>query len=243
MAKDTKQLMNSYNVLMVLSFFFAVIIFVLGFSIKTIFPNIEGKMALYTFIGSLSPVFVGIMVAGMLAVMMSTADSWLNALSVVASHDVIKKIFPKINEKQELLIARIATCVCAGVAVLIALKFREIFKLIIFVDAFTYTTIFVPYTLGFLKFKTNSISFLISVISGIIGTILAKFYVGEFGIISLVVGVLGSALGFFGAHYLQVNLGIIKIEKSIYQEYKLTLHQKIKRSVANFIDIKRKSGN
>ena len=240
MAKNTKQLMNSYNVLMALVFFFAVIIFVLGFSIRTIYPNIEGKMALYTFIGSLSPVFVGIMVTGMLAVIMSTADSWLNSLSVIISHDVIKNIFPKINEKQEILTARVATCVCAVLAIIIALKSKEILKLVIVVNSFSYTTILLPFTLGFFKFKTNSISFLTSVMSGIIGTILAKFWVGEFGVVSMAIGTFGSALGFFVAHYLQVNLGIIKIEKSIYQEYKLTLHQKIKRSVANFIDIKRK---
>ena len=240
MAKNIKQLMRSFNVLMALSLFFAVIIFVLGFSIRVIFPDIEGKMAFYTFIGSLSPVFVGIMVTGMLAVIMSTADSWLNSLSVIISHDVIKKIFPKINEKQEVLTARIATCICAVIAVLISFKNREILKLFVLVNSFSYTTILLPFTLGFFKFSTNHNSFVISVMSGIIGTILAKFWVGEFGVVSMAIGTFGNTLGFFGAHYLQVNLGIIKIEKTIYQEYKLTLHQKIKRSVANFIDIKRK---
>lgn len=243
MARDTKQLTRSFNVLMALSFFFAVITFALGFSIKTIFPDIEGKMAFYTFIGSLSPVFIGIMVAGMLAVIMSTADSWLNSLSVIISHDVIKKIYPRINEKQELLIARIATCICAGVAVLISFKNREILKLFVLVNSFSYTTIFIAFTMGFLKFKTNYISFLTSVISGIICTILAKFWVGEFGVVNMAIGFLGSTSGFFSAHCWQVKMGIIKIEKSIYQEYKPTLFQRIKQSINNFTALKKNVEN
>ncbi|MFQ3307320.1 MAG: Na+/proline symporter/signal transduction histidine kinase [Candidatus Midichloriaceae bacterium] len=240
MASGKKQLMNSFNILMVLSFFFAFIVFVLGFSIKTIFPNIEGKLALYTFIGTLSPVFLGIMVAGMLAVIMSTADSWLDSLSVIVSHDVIKKICPGMNERQELFIARIATCVCAGLAVLISLESKEIFKLIILIEAFFYTTILLPFTMGFFKFRTNYISFLIGVLVGIIFTYLAKLSAGEFSITSLVAGVLGNAIGFFSAHYLQVKMGIIKIEKPSYKVYKATLSQRIKQSIEKFVSIKKR---
>ena len=138
---------------------------------------------------------------------MSTADSWLNSLSIVVSHDIVKKIYPKIDGKTELLIARIATFLCALLAVIISLSSGAIFKLIIFFQAFYYATVLVPFTAGFLKFKTNDKSFLASVLSGIICTVITEYYTGEFGVISLTFGVIGSTIALFGAHYFQIKLG------------------------------------
>ena len=212
MATDKRQLMSSYNVLIIISIFFAITIFVLGFSIRTLYPNIDPKMAFYTFVGDLPSIFLGFMVAGILAVVMSTADSWLNALSVIISHDVIKKIFPHISDETELLFARIATFLCSIFAVIIALYSGEIFKLIIFFQSFSYTTILVSFTVGFFNFKRTPTSFLASFISGFACTLITRFCVGEFGILSLTFGTLGSAIGFFIAYYIQVKMGIIKKE-------------------------------
>ncbi len=57
MAKDKKQLVSSYNVLIVASLFFAIVIFILGFSIRVIYPNIDARMALYHFVGDLATIF------------------------------------------------------------------------------------------------------------------------------------------------------------------------------------------
>lgn len=212
MAKDKKQLMSSYNILMMLSIFFAITIFVLGFCIRTIYPGIDAKIALYTFIGNLPSISLGFMVAGILAVIMSTADSWLNSLSVIISHDVIKKIFPNISDRTELLSARIATVVCSIFAVIIALYSGEIFKLILLVENFYYALILIPFTVGFFNFKMAPIPLLASFISGFVCTLIIRLCVGEFGILSLTFGTLGSAIGFFVAYYIQVKMGIIKKE-------------------------------
>ena len=107
MAKSRKQVLQSYNVLIFASVFLALILFILGFSIKVIYPNIEAKTAFYHFMLDLPPIFIGFMVAGMLAVTMSTADSWLNSLSVTIAHDVIKNTYYNITEKQELSLIHI----------------------------------------------------------------------------------------------------------------------------------------
>ena len=234
MARNRKQLTQSYNILIIASLFFACIIFTLGFSIRVLYPNIEAKMALYHFVGHLPSIFIGLMVAGMLAVIMSTSDSWLNALSVIVSHDVIKKIFPQINEKNELLIARIATFFCAIVAVIIAIRSGEVFKLVILFEAFSYAIVLVPFTIGFFKFKTNLTLFSISASTGAIFTFITKLCVGKFGVVSLMFGTIGSAIGFFTAHYVQVKMGIIKKEEKddllsiIMKQAKPTFRERIK---------------
>ena len=243
MAKNKKQLTDSYNILIVTSLFFACIVFALGFCIRAIYPDIEAKMALYHFVGDLPPIFIGIMIVGILAVIMSTADSWLNSLSVVISHDILKKIYPKIDGKTELLTARISTFLCALLAIIISLSSGAIFKLIIFFQAFYYATILVPFTAGFLKFKTNNKSFLASVLCGIICTVITKYYTGEFGVKSLTFGVIGSAIALLGAHYLQIKIGRIKQETSLHLDSKLPFKTKIKQFLNNFLNIKKNVQN
>ena len=55
------------------------------------------------------------MIAGLLAVIMSTQDSYLNSTGVLVSHDIFKQIWPSITDKQELLIARVS---CIAVALI-----------------------------------------------------------------------------------------------------------------------------
>ncbi|MFQ3307100.1 MAG: Na+/proline symporter/signal transduction histidine kinase [Candidatus Midichloriaceae bacterium] len=235
MAKNKSQLLHSYNILIVVAVIFSFVIFILGFSIRSLYPDIEGKIALYHFIAQLSPIFIGFLVSGMLAVIMSSADSWLNAASVIIAHDIVKKKFPHFTPKQELLTAMLMTFCTGIVAVIIALNSGEIFKLMILVQSFAYSTILVPFTAGFLNIKSNKTSFVFSVISGVFATVFMKYLTGEFGIISLAIGVIGSSIGFFGANYYQVKKGIIKIEKPVYKEYRQHMYQRVKKSIGNLL--------
>ena len=75
------------------------------------------KQFLDTFIGA------GLlMIAGLLAIIMSTQDSFLNTTSSLISHDICKQIYPSLTDKQELLIARFS-CVASH-----DLDFISIFK-------------------------------------------------------------------------------------------------------------------
>ena len=58
----------------------------------------------------------GLIVAGLLAVIMSTADSWLNTTSVLCTHDIIGKII-HLTDKQALLIARTSTFALCAIAI------------------------------------------------------------------------------------------------------------------------------
>ena len=72
----------------------------------------------------------GLMVAGLLAVMMSTADSYLNIQSVIISNELVKPIFPEISEPQGVVVARIATVVVAVLSAVLALVSKNIIDLV-----------------------------------------------------------------------------------------------------------------
>ncbi|MDJ1407781.1 MAG: hypothetical protein MRQ13_05415 [Candidatus Midichloria sp.] len=66
----------------------------------------------------------GIVTAGLLSVIMSTAGSWLNNTSMLVTHDIVKKLIP-LTEKQAITIARLYTFGVAGLAVLLSLLKRN----------------------------------------------------------------------------------------------------------------------
>lgn len=103
MCRNSMQLTYSINAVAIISLFFIDIICLIGFILKIKEPDIDSHI-----------VFIWL-----LAVIMSTADSWLNNTSVLFTHDIIRKII-HLTERQALLIARIFTFIIGILAICIA---------------------------------------------------------------------------------------------------------------------------
>ena len=72
----------------------------------------------------------GLALAGMLSVMMSTADSYLLVAVQTCIHDIGKTIRPNMPEKRELLWSRIFTVILAFGALLVALYVKSVYTII-----------------------------------------------------------------------------------------------------------------
>lgn len=142
----------------------------------------------------------GFIVAGLLAVVMSSADSWLNNSAVICAHDISKNLFTKLSNRQELLIARIATFTIALIAVFLSLKGQNLLKMVWLIDNLWQPLILIPISSGFLGFYTDKKSFHVSLVVAIICTLTGAYIAGEFSTLSLTCGVIGSAIGLFGTH-------------------------------------------
>lgn len=80
----------------------------IGFFIRAQALEIDPNTAFIYFIANHLMIGIkGVVIAGLLAVIMSTADSWLNTTSVLCSHDIVGKLIP-LTEKQALIIARLS---------------------------------------------------------------------------------------------------------------------------------------
>ena len=76
--------------------------------------------------------FKGLFVVGIMAMSMSTADSYINCGAILFSHDFCKSIGIHISEKWELIFVRITAC-CVGILALVfSLYFKSIWELILF---------------------------------------------------------------------------------------------------------------
>ncbi|MFN5382943.1 MAG: sodium:solute symporter, partial [Alphaproteobacteria bacterium] len=205
MANDAKQLAKALRYAAVVSLLFALVICLIGFVMKVKVPDINPNTAFFHLIGSYLPIGItGLLITGILAAIMSTADSWLNTTSVVCAHDIAKGLFPKMTDRQELFIARIAVLIMSMLGMVLAFFGDSLMGTLWLAGNFWDTVILIPLSAGFLKFKTNQRSFIVSSVLGALGTMTAAYIVGEFATISMLFGTIGSAIGLFGMHYWQV---------------------------------------
>lgn len=87
-------------------------------------------------IGILPPGLTGLALAGILSVMMSTADSFLLVSVQTFVHDLYKNFKPDLQEKREIFLSRIASIVLALGALIIALYIKNAYNVLMFAWSF-----------------------------------------------------------------------------------------------------------
>ncbi len=204
MANDSAQLSKALKVIAYTSVPLTLVICLFGFIAKVKAPDMNPNMAFFYLVGNYLPMGItGLLITGILAAIMSTADSWLNTTSVLCAHDIAKTLFPKLTDKQELFIARISVLLIAIASVSLALTGTSLMALSWLASNFWMPVILIPLVAGFLGFQSNYKSFLASNVLGIGGALLGEYLTGEFATTSMLFGAIGSAMGLFGAHHLQ----------------------------------------
>jgi Na+/proline symporter/signal transduction histidine kinase len=195
MAKDKKQFITSFTRVGILMVPLLVIISLIALIAYNTNPNIEPGIALYYFIKHyLSPGMIGLMIAGLLAVIMSTQDSYLNTASALISHDICKQLWPSTTNKQELLIARISCfCIAIGSTSLVFFE-KGIIEIIWLVVNFWMPLVTFPLLAGLLGVRINKRSFITLVLLSFSALIITRLIIGTFDTRSLSVGVITSVI-------------------------------------------------
>lgn len=226
-SSNAAQLVKSLRIVALIELSLIGMLIILGITLST--QVAEGSVVmtlLYEIFSSYLPTLVtGIMVVGIMSIIMSTADSYLNNAAVILAHDVCKSLYPKMSDRMEVMVARISTAIVGLLSVYLSLNSQNIidlmWKLLNFYDPIT----LLPMVAGFLYFRTNAKSFVISIIMAFIGSFLGVWIQGEFQLLSYLLGCSFSAMGLFGAHYIQKYTGLLKEEdiakwekKELYQQ-------------------------
>lgn len=112
---------------------FFLIICLLSGAALVINPSLPPNEVIPYLINQILPVGVkGLAIAGMMALIMSSADSFLNSASVALINDILNPLIGKNKTiKQDLLWARITTVIVGFVAISAAIYFQNIFNLYI----------------------------------------------------------------------------------------------------------------
>ena len=118
----------------------------IGLCCYILFPHIEPNIALPHMIKEvLPPVLKGVAMSGLLATLMSTADTALHVLSVSVCEDLILTFKNDFSEKKKLHLVRIITALMGLLSLSIALYFQDIFSIMVFAFSFWGPTVLIPF--------------------------------------------------------------------------------------------------
>ena len=174
-----------------LSIPFFIIAGCLGLVAFTIDATIDANLAMPTVLQTALPMGLkGLTVAGVIAVIMSSADSYLNSAAIAVTHDIIKPLSRSLlSTNLELRIARIATLFIGVMAIFFALQIKSAMDILLYSYNFWAPIILVPLAAGILGLQIQTRQFVLCGVLSIVSVILWNSCL-QSGLDGLVVGVI-----------------------------------------------------
>jgi Na+/proline symporter len=211
MGQNAKQLRDQYLIVAAFDPTFRVIITLIGLTAVVLYPTIEAKNVIPHIVNELSPAGLkGWAIAGLLAVVMSTADSYLHAAGLLLSHDVIKPLGDKIGIAiHELSWARYSTVIIGCIAIVIALQAENLLRLSFTALSFTGPLLLFPLVAGIMGLKSDRYAFYNALIVTLIAFSLSTALLPpRHHHLAVIISILANGISFLGVHALR-NQGFI----------------------------------
>jgi len=142
--------------------------------------------------------FKGLLIVGIMAMIMSTADSYINTSSVLFSYDFCSSLGLKLSEQKELLLARISSIFIGISALMLSLFSHNLLEVILSAYSFYMPIVSVPLILAIFGFRSSSKAVLIGMLVGFITVLSFKLF---FETDSMIPGMLANLIFFIGSHY------------------------------------------
>jgi len=126
----------------------------IGMGAKVLYPGISAEQAFPQVIaGVLSPSLSGLMLAALVAALMSSADTCLLSQSVILTEDIFKRFRPSLDEKKTILLTRSSILALGLVALGLALALKSVISSLLFAYTIFTCGLVVPVIAGFYKSK------------------------------------------------------------------------------------------
>ena len=176
------------------------LLFLMGLAAQQILPNVvedfgtADAVVPALAIKILPPGITGLALSGILSVMMSTADSYLLVSVQTVVSDLGKTICPRMSEKREIFLSRVASVVLALGALVIALYIKSAYDVLMFAWAFYAASAGLPALAALYWKKATSAGILAAMIGGFVVTIGWKLAGEPFGLGSTVPGALACGI-------------------------------------------------
>ncbi|WP_158734685.1 sodium:solute symporter [Alteribacillus sp. YIM 98480] len=200
--KDSNHARKGYLISGIFSFGFYFIAATLGLIAYIVFPGIPSDQALPAIVQNLLPMGItGLAVAALLAVIMSTADSYLNSTSVSFMRDIYTPFLKpnsRTNDNKLLLLSRIVTLVVGVTAVIFALSAPSIIDALMYAYSLWAPTVVVPLIIASVgKVYSKNAGFYAIIVGGIVTSVWIWGLNEPWGIAGLVPGVTANIITFF----------------------------------------------
>jgi SSS family solute:Na+ symporter len=169
------------------------------------YPEIKSSLALPYLIDHIIPAGIqGIVVVGLLASVMSTADSDLNITSVTLVKDFLSPIFSINNQEKLLMLARIINIIIGSLAIIIALTFTRVIDLVIFIAGFWGPIVLTPLVLALFNIIISKKGMMCSCATGITSFIIwEKYFAAQYLLKGVFIGTMANLIIFLFFYFLQ----------------------------------------
>ncbi len=217
MAKDKKQATNMYIGAALFLPVSRAFILLIGFAAFIVYPQIQPGQIIPTIINELLPVGLkGFSVAGLLAVIMSTADSFLGAGSLVVAHDLVKPFFDKCKWPiDELKAVRYVTFIVGILSSLFAFSSGSIANLGFYAVTILGPIVTIPLVGGIMGLKTDPKTFMVAFFATLISFLTASLVLSQqTRYLVFPICLFTNLISFFGAHYVQ-NKGFVTVKRTV----------------------------
>ena len=192
MAKDAKQANHSLVIVGGLFIPFYVAVALIALCAVITYPGCEPNTIFFTVLDkSLPPIMKGFAVIGVLAVIMSSADSHINVASISVTRDIALILFPNMSNKSQLILARICTVILGTGAIILATSMHRVIDFWVYCAKFWMPMITAPMILYLLNIRTNIKQYVFSAVLGVLATAINKsFGLKELSTCSPIIGML-----------------------------------------------------
>lgn len=163
-------------------------------------PDLDSTLAMPHVVNAvLPPVLKGIVIAAVIAIVMSSADSFLNAASVAVANDIVPPLARKpLSDKALLLLAQITTVVVGVLAIWFAVSIQSVLDILIYAYNFWAPIILVPLIAVLMGSRAGLPAFLCAAGAGLVANIVWNRWLGQpWEIDGMVVGVVANAVAFY----------------------------------------------
>lgn len=196
--KDHQATSKAIYIKSVIYAFFLIFVTINGLIAFIKYPEVKASLALPYLIDHMIPAGIqGLVVVGLLAAVMSTADSDLNITSVTIVKDFLSPIFNIKNQTRMLIIARIVNVAIGSLAIIIALSFSQVVDLVIFIAGFWGPIVIVPLIMALFGKVITHIGMAISCAAGATSFIMwEQFFAQDYSFKGVFIGTMVNLIVF-----------------------------------------------
>jgi Na+/proline symporter len=166
-AKNAEQCRTAFILSSFLSLVFYFICIILGISAFSLNPHLDkSQVLLFLLENSLSTGLLGMGFIGVISILISTVDSFMNIASISVTHDVLKPIFGDVlSDKAEVTMVKICNIFMTVIVCFLAIVFDEILDIILYALKLWGPIMSVPIYFLIFGIKVPKVTFYVSLFS------------------------------------------------------------------------------
>jgi Na+/proline symporter/signal transduction histidine kinase len=208
MASSVRQVKKSFTISSIICALLLIIITWISIIMLSINPELDPKDIVKHIIFDHAPIGVrGIILVGIMAMVMSTVDSYVNAAAVIITHDLFKPLGFQI--KNELVVARITSFMIGGFAIFISVSLIDlnILGLLLFSNSLYMPIVTVPFIMALLGFRSTEKPVLLGMLAGFSTVIIWNHILKITSFDSIFISILANVIVLMSSHYLLKSSG------------------------------------